>query len=645
MRNIKRAAWATCFLANLILCGCARNRVAAPANDGGTMSDFVFQRLGKVVPGKQSAGDNSEDRIDGRPIVLWRGSTPVAVLYTRLRSHAIGLSGEQRIERFDEQPGESASGRKRGPFPLVFGSPWSLEGKLLDDSDSFDTFNIVTADVNGDGVDELILPRVNGAIGVYSVEKELFHHSAPHTPRGTRFEVAKTYTAKLKGRDVVFFLLSVHEKKGHNVSEETLAKADQYAILRVDQRGISRVPLPQTDEGIAEIEAIGALNRPGSTDLDEILVLFDAPGRGERTYLSRQRADGGMIAPPKEVYVPIRSSNLRFLFLAETPQAVLADGSNAHLYFMRTDKPANWISNIDLKLLGASSDRIRILEPMEPGADPKVMVAVENWRPNDELDNEALYAVNAGGKCFQPDPAKNIWQPTAKHEPFLRLTPPTPDHRFAGVLPQPGTDVVLAVFSREAKMKNLTEEETMEAAERFLQPTHVAERRKYFEISMRDYKSFPTVVGSERNLKGVTTEVSTVEQWKELLPDSYQAVIADRKASLKIDFEVDLQSGISFSFSPSMYRDIEEYKVWLNALKLGPETVFETVRHGAVAAISKVGGYLPDTIDGFAGTWPLAFRADTARTSVILPLDITALPALTKQPLGFHLVQFSAKTF
>jgi hypothetical protein len=193
-------------------------------------------------------------------------------------------------------------------------------------------------------------------------------------------------------------------------------------------------------------------------------------------------------------------------------------------------------------------------------------------------------------------------------------------------------------------MKELTEEETMEAADRFLQPALVAERRKYFEISMQDYKNFPTEVRSERDLKGVTTEVSTVEQWKELLPDSYQAVVADRKASLKIDFGVDLQSGISFSFSPAMYRNIEEYKVWLKALKLGPETVFETVCHGAVA-MSKVMGYLPDTIDGFAVTWPLAFRAGTASTSVILPLDITASSELTKQPLGFYLVQFSAKIF
>jgi hypothetical protein len=639
MRNFRRAAWAAYF-ATLILFGCARNRVAAPANDGGTMSDFVFQRLGKVVPGKQEAGPKGEDTIDGSPIVLWHGSTPAAVLYSRLRSHAIGLSGEQRIERLDEEPG-----RKRGPFPLVFGSPWSLEGMILDGSDSFDIANIVTADVNGDGVDELILPRANGALGVYSVDREIFHHSSLHTPWGMNFEVKKTYTAKLKGHDVVFFLLWLTSKKGHDVDDDALAKLDQYAILRVDQRGISRIPLPKTDEGIAEVQAIGALNRPGSTDIDEILVLFDAPGRGQRTYLSRQRPDGSLIAPPKEVYVPIRSSYLWFLFLAGTTQAVLADGYNGHLYFMRPDKPANWLSQIDLKLLGASAGRIRILEPMEPGADAKVMVALENRRADTKFDNEALYAINAEGKCFRPESAKNTWGPMDKCEPFLRLAPPSADHRFVGVVTQPGTDIVLAAFSREAKMKELTEEEVMEAADRFLQPALVAERRKYFlEFGIEDLKDVPNSAEEERVKRGVTEEITTVEQWKRLLPDSYQEVLAYEKRYLKIDFEIDLQSGFSFSFSLARYRNIEEYKVWLNSLKLGPETVFEVVRHGGVAARSRVAGYLPDTIDGFSVTWPLAFRAVTGGVCVVLPLDPTPSVELEKQRTVFSLASFPWET-
>jgi hypothetical protein len=609
------------------------------------MSDLVFQRLGKVVPGKQNAGKDSEDKIDGKPIVLWHGSTPAAVLYTRLRSHAIGLTGEQRIERFDEQPGEGPLGRKRGPFPLVFGSPWSLGGRILDDSDSFDTFNIVTADVNGDGVDKLILPRVNGAIDVYSVDKELFHHSSLDAPKGMRFEVESTYAAKLKGHDVVFFLLSLKSKKGHEVDEEAIAKLDQYAILRVDQRGISRVPLPKADHGIGEVHAIGALNRPGSTDIDEILVLFDAPGAGRRTYLSRQRSDGSMIAPPKEVYLALKFSSLDFLFLAETTQAVLADRQNAHLYFIRPDRPANWITDINLNPLASSPYQIHILAPTEPGADPKVIVAAENRRSDTKFDNEALYVVDSEGKCFRPDPAKQGWQPMGKREPFLRLRAPTPDHRFVGVGAQPGTEVVLAVFSREAKMKDLTDEEVMDAADRFLQPALVAERRKYFmEFGIEELEETPNCAEQERLKRGVREEITTVEQWKRLLPDSYQDVVRLRKAYLRIDFSGTLRDGYGFAFDPKKYRKIDEYKAWLNGLKLGPETVFEVVRRGQLAASSEAAGYLPDAIDGSFLTWPLAFHAGDRGACVVLPLDPTPSVELEKQRPGFFWGTFPWKT-
>jgi len=642
MRNIKRAAWAACFLANLILCGCARNRAAAPANDGGTMSDLVFQRLGKVVPGKQNAGKNGEDEIDGRPIVLWHGSTPAAVLYARVRSH--GLSGEQRIERFDGQPDEGWLGRKRGPFPLVASSSWSLDGKIAHDSDSFDTFNIVTADVDGDGVDELILPRANGAIGVYGVERELFHHAALDAPRGMRFEVRKSHTAKLKGRDVVFFLLSLQSREGHDVDKEAAAKVDPYAILRVDQRGISRVPLPKTDDRIEEAHAIGALSRPGSPDIDEVLLLFDTGRSRRRTYLSRQRPDGSMIASPKEVYVPISRSALDFLFLAETSQAMLADRQDGHLYFIRPDKPANWLADIDLNPLGASTSVVRILQPIDPGANPKVLVAVENHRPDTNFDNEALYAVNSEGNCFRPDPAQKTWQPTDKREPFLRLTAPTLDYRFVGAGAQPGTDIVLAAFSREAKMKDLSEDEIMEAADRFLQPALVAERRKYHEVSMRDYKFSSTQVDRERERKGITTEISSVEQWKTTLPDSYQAALKDQKADLRIDLNGALQDGFAYGFAPEKYRNIDEYKTWLTGLKLGPETVFEVVRRGQVAASSKVAGYLPASIDGLFSTWPLAFVAGPVSTCVVLPLDPTPSFELEKQRPVFFQVTFPWKT-
>jgi len=95
--------------------------------------------------------------------------------------------------------------------------------------------------------------------------------------------------------------------------------------------------------------------------------------------------------------------------------------------FHAAGQASELLSQIDLKLLGASAGRIRILEPMELGADAKVMVALENRRADTKFDNEALYAINAEGKCFRPESAKNTWGPMDKCEPFLRLAPPSAD--------------------------------------------------------------------------------------------------------------------------------------------------------------------------------------------------------------------------
>jgi hypothetical protein len=459
------------------------------------------------------------------------------------------------------------------------------------------------------------------------------------------YRVDRSHTAKLKSHDVVFFLLSLESNdKEADVDQRALAKTDECAILWADGRGISRVPLPKMGVPIERVHAIGALNRPGSTDIGEILLVFDTNESVGRTYLSRQRPDGSTIAPPKEVYVPLARSSLKFLSLAETTQVFLADISGGHLYFIWPDKAANWIADIDLNPLASSPSRIQILQPIDPGANPKVMVAVDNRRPDNKFDNEALYAVNSEGQCFRPDPAKNAWQSMERREPFLRLTSPTVGHRFVGILPQLGTDILLAAFSRDASPKSLSEEDIMAAAERFLQPERIRERRKYYlEITMKDYRAFPSKVEEEREIKGVKEEILTVEQWKRLLPDSYHYVVAFNKHDLRIDLQGDLEGGLKHSISPENYRNIDEYKAWLNGIKLGPETVFEIVSHGAVATRAQVLGYVPDDVDGSHLVMPLSFRAGPAGVGVVLPLDTTPSPGPTKQPVGFYHVQFPGK--
>jgi hypothetical protein len=419
---------------------------------------------------------------------------------------------------------------------------------------------------------------------------------------------------------------------------------DQYAILRVDQRGVTRIPLPRTTVPIFMARAVGALNRPGSTDLDEILLLFTADNPGPSMFLSRQRPDGSTIEPPKMLYVDINFAALRFLFLRETPQAIVADDQSGHVYFMRPEKAANWITDIDLHPLPPSEKSIQILYAMDPGSDPKVAVAIDAGE-REGPGSGVLYAINREGKCLRPGPAPNTWQPMPKLEPFLRLSGPSVDHRFAGLLPQPGTDILLAVYSRENGAKVLTEEDILSAADAFLQPELVAERRKrYLAMTMKDFNAYPSRENKERKRKGITKEVSTVEEWQAILPDSYQQVLDTRKGQLITDLRIELEAGLRDGMDALKLRDGPGYEAWLKGLKLTAQTVFQVIRGAQVVATFDVPGFVPSALESNTMGLPFDFRTDAAGVGVVLPMDITPSPEATKQPLGFFQVSSIWKT-
>jgi len=153
-------------------------------------------------------------------------------------------------------------------------------------------------------------------------------------------------------------------------------------------------------------------------------------------------------------------------------------------------------------------------------------------------------------------------------------------------------------------MKDLSDDEIMEAADRFLQPALVAERRKYHEVSMRDYDFSSTKVDRERERKGITTDISTVEQWKTVLPDSYQAALKAQKAYLRIDLSGALRDGFAYAFEPEKYRNIDEYKTWLTSLKLGPKLSLKSFAVGRLRLPPKWPAIFPPPLMAFSARGP-----------------------------------------
>jgi hypothetical protein len=599
------------------------------------MTDVVVQRLGKAVPGEHGNPPENSDKIDARPLVLWRGSTPAAVFY--YRGHSRALWAEQRIERLDDE--SHWFGRGHGPFPLVFSSEISPGGEA-DGANSFDDSKIVIADVNGDGVDELLLPRQSGAIGVYGLDTLLFEQLAPSAPQGTYYHTDRTFTAKLPGRDVAFFLLTLKKvERVATADAAAVAKAERHILFRVDDKGIARVPLPPGVANVQDIIAFGALNRPGSRDVDEVLLLIEDDRN--KTFLSRLRPEGGAIEPPKEVYVQLPSTSAKFLFLSGTPQAILV--SESHVFFIRPEKASNWMADVDLSPLASSHYDLEILQATDPGTDPKVTVAVTirqmEGRQGGPIGAD-LYAVNSEGKCFRRGPSGEGWQALSVRSPYLQTRRPTDQHIFLGIHVQPGSDVLLAGYSREAQLKEISDEEVMKAAERFLRPEVIASERSInrVEFGIEELKEIPNHSREERQKRGVTEPITSVEQWKRLLPDTYAQVLAEKTRDFIVSLRCDLERGAERPIDPEKYQDIEEYKVWLGGLHIGPETLFQVIRRSEVAAGFQIAAFLPREVY-------FDFRASSAGVSIVSPLDLTPSVGASKQPLGFYLVHLNRKIF
>ncbi len=261
------------------------------------MSTATVTRLGKARPGIRERTMVYRERLDPVPLVLWGGDGPAAVLSLRVRTNHLTRSATVAILR-----AEGGSGP--GAFPIETKGTIGEKTPAERDLDIFDMERITTADVNGDGVDELVVPLQLGAVEVYGVRGPPLRFDGVSTRPGlVSYAPLSTFTVHLEGRDVVYVLFerSVHAKD--DVPRSDLEKAgalDPFAVVRVDQRGPARVPVRMQGWTPGRVLAIGALSRKGSRDVDELLLLA-TPEESDHVVLSRHRPDGAPLGPPRRV--------------------------------------------------------------------------------------------------------------------------------------------------------------------------------------------------------------------------------------------------------------------------------------------------------------------------------------------------------
>ena len=575
--------------------GTAGNRTAdskaADKEAGGPMAELSVKRLGTVETGTVEANPTTEERIDPAPVVLWAGDQPAAVITYRAK---LNMALRYASQSFDRVEGHG------GPFPITDHFQFLLDDK--GPAGSGYSSDIYTADIDGDGVDEFVLLREQGGVEVHGLKKTLFKHGI-----SKHFRPTTVHRARAGGRDVLYVLFELDDDEG--ATERT-------AVLRVDAGGITRLPLGDAVLREGDVLAIGAVNLPGSQAIDELLVFSK---RKSEVFLSRHRPDGRPIDTPRKVYVPF--SHLALVELSFLPQSkravVFQYGSEECVHFVQADKPVNWIRSVDLAEL-----RPKFLQVVDVATDPKVIFFAE----------KALYAVNQEGTYFTWN---GSFIPSQKREPFLRITPPSPEFGVPRVFGQDGRgEEILIVHSREHQLRDPPFDDVLKAAERFLSPEDVVEAKHDLEPTLDGKDPVrDRLMERERKRTGAERAPKTVEEWKTLLPQSYASLAEDAKGDFTRHTLGDMKRTLE-SDDPHRARHPEELKAWLAALDLPAETTFYLYRRGAKLGTFRVPGFL----DYEGG---IAFRTRGAIASVVASLRPTGEPPGERAPI--YLVRWNGE--
>lgn len=525
------------------------------------------KRLGKVVPGLRSEGGPVPDLVDGAPIVLWAGDEPAAVLVYRSRA-----DGRDGVEELAPIP-ESVTGAARGASALKLESRSRLPagGSPASPVDSLGLRYAVTADVDGDGVDELVMPRALGGVELAPWKGAALRLASPSGKAAVAsYAPVQAQVARVGERAVVHVLFQRQVEGSVAPAELALIGAGEpYALVRADAAGLTRVRLELAP--VHEVLAVGAMNRPGSRGLDELFAVY-RKDEGPDVWVSRHRPDGGAIGTARKVYVPMVSGGRwEVTFVPQSRVAVLTTTEAPAIWFLEPEAPVNWAHRVDVEPV--VGDAIGTYLGVADGAGKAKAV----FRHED-----GIYAVDAGGTYHTL--TGGSFAPAKGAEPFQRLAVKGDD--VTAVVPSAGRgDEYLVVHVREGGVRRVPHDELLKVAERHLDPAVVARERRRAQPALDDRDSGrDRLIEEERTRRGAVQPVRTVEEWRRLLPDSYAEVERDRRARMDAVLASRLFRPVDdpSRLSDGTYRDPEGLRAWIAAQTSGPVLSFELARRGAV---------------------------------------------------------------
>ena len=520
-------------------------------------------RLGKVDAGEQETGKEGPQKENtAAPIILWSKDAAAAALYVAVEGDYETGAFKQTID-FLVPP---VRGVKELLKSLANAYPITHSAHGLFDEEAKRLMNniekVYTKDVNGDGTDELILTRSLGGIEVYDRENRIFKYKPKSDPKLYDYTLEQSFT-NVGDHDEIFF--SVTQRP---INHTNTAPRDSW-IVRVSPAGITEIHpvFPDHGEPVIIVSAVG-MNKPGSKTIDELVIISSIKNK-KGIYLSRHKLDGTGIDAPRQYYTDY-SIYCKPHALSGSNQLVIFNDQEKMLYFITPDKPVNWIKTINtVKLLGDGGDFRRIGETQ-----------INNLAVLILEDRGKLYALDALGKfhtSMKPD-GHTSNEPVA----FMTLRPDSNKHSIIEIIPNDKTmESYLVIQSRDPGKRELTTEELEKAGKRFLtdakwKTCQEELRLKYFADTTPDLAKWYC---KDHNIP--MPEIHSWEDIKNKLPGYYKEKIKESKESYYSALETRLFPSIKKDGAAPEdgdFKNIEEFKKWLEKLFVQPELVF-SIQH------------------------------------------------------------------
>lgn len=510
-----------------------------------------------------------EERTEPVPVVLWGQTSPSAVLsfyYKTQQKDAVetirfskhSLDGKEK--RFSERLAAVTDN-----YPITykvkigaFMDKEKLRAKSLVKMES-----ILTADINGDGVEEMIVPKTHGDIDVYDTKTRLFSSrpwDAFLEPKAYDLHQVSTHMASLENRDVVFYAFNRSVAGGiSGLPEKERQKARQTdiaAIFQIDHKGIRQiVPYgPDINWILANVWGIGAINYPGSKDIDEIVILHElASDTSGEVYVTRLKPDGQVIDKPRKFYPSYsEDGNTSFIFVPQSKQIIM-EGAEGY-YFITPEKPVNWARRVN-----QPDDYAGILR-----GDKGLVVLVR--------DNMDLFAFDEEGRFYTRD-IYGKPQISAAKKPFYTFRPESDRHKLEGIYISKHTvdkpQYLLAQYREMQTGDILPWEKKLEIAKKYMKDDVREERLRELKQKAYDYHHVYQGI-AEREYKtkyGKFIKLPTLGDVKEHFPEHYAVL----QAEFEQQYRELIWSRLLTNADPvneKYYRDYDGYRRYFESRKV-----------------------------------------------------------------------------